>query len=84
MITIASALMPNGCDVIASLPKAVTPPMLHALVAFSGQLSLWASGPLTSTHFLHPLSADGGDEGDAGRNLMAGETFATGGANGGA
>ena len=29
MITIASALVPNGCDVIASLPKAITPPILH-------------------------------------------------------
>ena len=28
MITIASALVPNGCDVIASLPKASTPPIL--------------------------------------------------------
>ncbi len=29
VITIASALTPDGCDVIASLPKAITPPILH-------------------------------------------------------
>ncbi len=30
VITIASALMANGCDVIASLPKAITPPILDS------------------------------------------------------
>jgi len=29
VITIASVLVPNGCDVIASLPKTSTPPILH-------------------------------------------------------
>ncbi len=29
VITIASALAPDGCDVIASLPKASTPPILY-------------------------------------------------------
>ena len=29
MITIASALVSDGCDVIASLPKAITTPILH-------------------------------------------------------
>ena len=29
MITIASAMAPDGCDVIASLPKAFTPPILN-------------------------------------------------------
>ena len=33
---------------------------------------------------LHPLSADRGDEGDAGWNFMAGEMFATSRADGGA
>ena len=39
---------------------------------------------LSLPHFLDPLSANRGDEGDAGRDFMAGETFATGDTDGGA
>ena len=38
---------------------------------------------LSLPRLLHPLSADGGDEGDAGRDLMAGEAFTAGAADGG-
>jgi len=88
VITIASALMPNGCDVIASLPveRAAQPYPRQSLPRYSilntpyshcissGQLSLWASGPLFQ-RILFPVheetfrleaerTAEGGDEGD--------------------
>jgi hypothetical protein len=46
VITIASALVPNGCDVIASLPKAITPPILDTPYSILSLPFLCSTRPL--------------------------------------
>ena len=73
MITIASALVPNGCDVIASLPveraaqpyrKASTPPILdtpYSILCLHICTFAQAEGRFALLHFssrLHPLHSN--------------------------
>ena len=60
MITIASALVSDGCDVIASLPKAITTPILHTQYSILFRhicTFAQAAGRFALLHLL-PLSRD--------------------------